>query len=82
MKKKGLIIFDIVIGIIILLGLCLNTKIINEKANISGSKFLSPNKDMDFDLCVTPEYQKVLAGSIVKIKVDVENIKMGEVRIK
>lgn len=82
MKKKGLIIFDIVIGIIILLGLCLNTKIISEKANISGSKFLSENKDMDFDLAVTPEYQKVLAGSTIKIKVDVENIKMGEVRIK
>lgn len=81
-KKKGLIIFDIVISIIIILGLCFNTRIRNEKANLRESKFFSENKNLNFDLSVTPEYQKVLAGSTVKIKVDVENIKMGEVRIK
>lgn len=82
MKKKGLIIFDVVISIIILLGLCFNIKISNEKVNLTESKFFSENKDLNFDLAVTPEYQKVLAGSTVKIKVDVENVKMGEVRIK
>lgn len=82
MKKRGIIIFDIVMSIIILLGLCFNTKISNKNVNLTESKFLAENKDLDFNFVANPEYQKVLAGSTVKIKVDVQNIKMGEVRIK
>ena len=65
MKKKGLIILDIIISIVILLGLCFNEKINTEKDNFIQS-----------------EYQKVLAGSTITIKVDLQNIKMEENRIK
>ncbi len=82
MKRRGLIIFDIVMSIIIVLGLCFNIKISNEKVNLTESKFFTENRNLNFDFVVTPEYQKVLAGTTVKIKLDVENIKMGEIRIK
>lgn len=81
-RWKGLIIFDVVMCIIILLGICLNTNINNKELGLAQSKILFENKNLNFDLAITPEYQKVLAGSTVKIKVDVKNIKMGEVRIK
>ncbi len=82
MKKKGLIILDIIISIVILLGICFNEKINTEKDNIIQSRFFSEYKDLNFDFVVTPDYQKVLAGSTLTIKVDLQNIKMEENRIK
>lgn len=84
MKKwqKWIIAFDIVMCIIILLGLIFNTNINNKEIGLAESKMLSENKNLNFDVIATPEYQKVLAGSTVKVKVNIENIKMGEVRIE
>lgn len=82
MKKRGLIIFDMIMSIVIILGLCFGTKISNNKVNVTESKLLAENQNLKFDFTAMPEYQKVLAGSTVKIKVDVKNIKMGEIRIK
>lgn len=82
MKKRSIIIFDVIISIVVILGLCLNAKSINREFNLRQSEMLSGNGDLNFDVSVTPERQKVLAGSTVKIKVDTKNIDMGEIRNK
>ena len=82
MKKRSIIIFDVIISIVVILGLCLNAKSINREFNLRQSEMLSGNEDLNFDVSVTPERQKVLAGSTVKIKVDTKNIDMGELRNK
>lgn len=82
MKKRSIIIFDVIISIVVIFGLCLNAQSINREFNLRQSEMLLGNDDLNFDISVTPERQKVLAGSTVKIKVDTKNIDMGEIRNK
>lgn len=82
MKKKGIIIFDIIISMIVIFGLCFNVKSINSESNLKSSELFSDNRELNWDISVIPEHQRALVGSTVKVKVDINNIDMGEDRNK
>lgn len=78
MKKRALIIFNIIMAIIIFIFLCLNTKILNSEFYLAKSKLLYNNNDFNFDFVVNPEFTKTKAGETVKIKLSLQDINMGE----
>ena len=78
MKKKELIIFNIIMAIIIFIFLCLNTKILNSEFYLAKSKSLYNNNDFNFNFVVNPEFTKTKAGETVKIKLSLQDINMGE----
>lgn len=78
MKKRALIIFNIIMAIIIFIFLCLNTKILNSEFYLAKSKSLYDNNDFNFDFVVNPEFTKTKAGETVKIKLSLQDINMGE----
>ena len=78
MKKRGLIVFDIVMSIIIVLAMLLSTKTTNNKSSIKETKLLADNSEYSFDFVANPNYSKVEAGETVTIYLGLQNLRMGE----
>ena len=78
MKKRGLIIFDIVMSIIVVLAMFFSTKVTNSKLGVQESKLLADNSEYSFDFVADPGYSRVKAGETVTIMLSLENLRMGE----
>lgn len=78
MKKRGLIIFDIVMTIIVVLAMLLTSRATTSKLSVEETKLLADNSDYSFDFVADPEYSRVKAGDTVTIMLSLENLKMGE----
>ena len=78
MKKRGLIIFDIVMSIIVVLAMFFSTKVTNSKLSVQESKLLADNSEYSFDFVADPDYSRVKAGETVTIMLSLENLRMGE----
>ena len=78
MKKRGLIIFDVVMSIIMILAMFLNAKTTNKKLSVKESKLLAGNSEYSFDFVADVDYTKEKAGNTVVIKLSLENLSMGE----
>ncbi|MBQ3409251.1 MAG: hypothetical protein IJH12_08630, partial [Clostridia bacterium] len=78
MKRKGLILFDILMAIVVLFGIIFGTQISTNKFGLNESSMLAENVNKKFDFVATPDYQRKQAGQTAKIKLKIENIDMGE----
>lgn len=78
MKKRGLIIFDIVISIILVLAMFLNAKTTSKKLSVKESKLLAGNSEYSFDFVADVDYTRAKVGDTVTIKLSLENLSMGE----
>ncbi|MBQ3407931.1 MAG: hypothetical protein IJH12_01850, partial [Clostridia bacterium] len=78
MKRKGLILFDILMAIVVLFGIIFGTQISTNKIGLNESSMLAENVNKKFDFVATPDYQRKQAGQTAKIKLKIENIDMGE----
>ena len=78
MKKRGLIIFDIAISIILVLAIILNTKTTSKKTSVKESKLLAGNNEYSFDFVADVDYTKAKVGDTVAIKLSLQNLNLGE----
>lgn len=78
MKERGLIIFDIVMTVIIVVAMFLTSKTTNNKLSVKESKQLANNSEYSFDFVADPEHSKVKAGDTVTVMLSLENLRMGE----
>ena len=78
MKKKGLIIFDVIMSLIIMLSMCISIVAHNSEIGIRTQKLMAGNGNRSFSFVAAPEYQKVLAGATVTVDLKLEDIEMGE----
>ncbi|MBP3255410.1 MAG: hypothetical protein J6M60_02840 [Clostridia bacterium] len=78
MNKKGIVVFNIIVILIMLFELYLHTtkNVLTNQTNGLFSKFT--DSGYSFDLVTNPDYTKAKAGDEVNIKLKAENIKMGE----
>lgn len=79
MKKKGLILFDIFMAVVILFGIIFGTKVREERYNLVQANLFAENINRKFEVEATPEYQKKKAGETAEITLSIKNIDMGEI---
>ena len=78
MTKRGLILFDIVMTVIVVITMLLSSKIATNSLNVEESKLYANNGEYSFDFVAEPEYSRVKAGETVVINLSLKSLNMGE----
>ena len=78
MKRKGLIAFDVIMSLIIMLNVCMSLLARNYQIGFLTSKSMAGNGTKSVDVVVTPELQRACAGDTVTLDISLENINMGD----
>lgn len=79
MKRKGLIIFDIFMAVVIIFGIIFGARVKSEQVNLVQTSSLAENINRKFEVEATPDYQKKKAGETAEITLSIKNINMGEI---
>src|SRR5574344_1725592 len=78
MKKKAIILFDVLIIILAIVGISINTTMPSVVSSIRQTKSLEKSEDLGFNFIPSPNETKVKAGETVTIKLNVADFNIGE----